>query len=121
MSLLLVAIVHPQDADRVIEVLNEQGHRVTRLASSGGFLGHENATLLLGIDESAQAAVLRIFEDTCSSREIDVPLVLLGRLRDHFPPSVRYGGATIFVVELRDILRLPGDAGAQGTDAPHTG
>lgn len=108
MSLLLVGIVHKGDADRVVSALGEAGHRVTRLLSIGGFLGAENATLLVGTDEEHESDVLGIFERECAPRDIEVPLVLMGRLKDQFPRSVHYGGATIFVVELRGTVRIEG-------------
>lgn len=106
MSLLLVAIVHEQDASRVVDALREGGHRVTRLTSTGGFLGTPNATLLLGVEEAAEPEVLAIFERECSARDVEVPLVLLGRLKDHLPRVVHHGGATIFEVDLRRIVRI---------------
>jgi len=52
--------------------------------------------------------VLGIFERECAPRDIEVPLVLLGRLKDEFPRSVHYGGATIFILELRGTVRIEG-------------
>ena len=106
MSLLLVAIVQDSDADRVVEALNASGHRSTRIPSVGGFLGTSNATFIVGLEEDEEADVIGIFERECSGREVDVPLVLLDRLKDASPRVVRYGGATIFVVELRRIVRV---------------
>ena len=105
MSLLLVAIVQDSDADRVVDALGEAGHRSTRLPSLGGYLGAANTTILVGIDDAQEDEVLAILERTCSGREVEVPLVLLERLKDA-PRVVQYGGATVFVVELRRIVRL---------------
>ena len=105
MSLLLVAIVQNSDADRVVDTLERAGHRLTRIPSVGGFLREGNTTLLLAIEEADEASVQAIFERECSGREIEVPLVLLERLRDG-PRVVRYAGATIFVAELRRIIRI---------------
>jgi uncharacterized protein YaaQ len=110
MSLLLVAIVHLGDADRVVGALGTAGYRVTRLLSMGGYLGTENATLLVGIDAAQEPEVLGIFERECAPRDIEVPLVLLGRLKDEFPRSVHYGGATIFILDVRGMLRIEGAA-----------
>jgi uncharacterized protein YaaQ len=104
-SLLLVAIVQDSDADRVIEALGDAGHRSTRIQSLGGFIGAPSTTVLVGIDDAQEHEVLAIFEHVCSSREVEVPLVLLERLKDA-PRVVRYAGATIFVVELRRIVRI---------------
>ncbi len=106
MSLLLVAIVHDADADRVIQALNAAGLGSTRIPSIGGFLGASNTTLLVGCEEADEGRVVDIFEHACSGREVEVPLVLLDRLRDARRRVVRYGGATIFVIELRRVVRL---------------
>lgn len=105
-SLLLVAIVHDSDADRVVTGLSAAGHRSTRIPSIGGFLGASNTTLLVGLEESQEAAVLAVFELECSGREVELPLVMLERLKDADSRVVRYGGATIFVVDLRRIIRI---------------
>lgn len=105
MSLLLVAIVQDSDADRVIEGLTDAGHRSTRIASVGGYLNAPNTTILVGIEEAQESDVLGIIERTSSGREVEVPLVLLERLKDS-PRMVRYGGATVFVVDLRRIVRI---------------
>lgn len=106
MSLLFVAIVHDNDADRVVDALRRAGHGSTRVPSIGGFLGTSNTTLLVGVEDEDEAAVIEIFREACSGREIEVPLVLLNRLKDASPRMVNYGGATIFVVDLRRIVRV---------------
>jgi len=105
-SLLFVAIVQNNDADRVVKALSAEGHRSTRIPSIGGFLAAANTTLLVGLEEEQEAAVVGIFERECSGREVEVPIVLLDRLKDAFPRVVRYGGATIFIVDLRGIVRV---------------
>ncbi|MEW5989995.1 MAG: cyclic-di-AMP receptor [Chloroflexota bacterium] len=105
MSKLLVAIVHEADADRVIRALGADGHRVTQLRSSGGYLRMDNSTLVLGLEDDEVAAVLAILTRECSSREIELPPVLLGRLED-LPARVRHGGATVFLSDLEAILRI---------------
>ena len=59
---LIIAIVHDDDASRVMEELNNQGFRVTRMCSSGGFLKAGNTTLLIGVDEEGIDKVLSIIE-----------------------------------------------------------
>lgn len=106
MSKLMVAVVHDLDADQIITALGEEGHRVTRLRSSGGYLGIENSTLLLGVEDEAMPAVLAILERECSSRDIELPLVVAGRLKEHLPRVVRHGGATVFIAELEATVRI---------------
>ncbi|MCL2753684.1 MAG: cyclic-di-AMP receptor, partial [Defluviitaleaceae bacterium] len=38
MDKLIMAIIHDEDAFQIIDVLSEEGFKVTKLASTGGFL-----------------------------------------------------------------------------------
>lgn len=50
---LLIFVTEDSVADQTVDALVEQGFRVTRLASTGGFLRKGNTTLLVGVEESA--------------------------------------------------------------------
>lgn len=50
---LLLFVTEDNVADATVDILIEQGFRVTRLASTGGFLRKGNTTLLVGIEEDA--------------------------------------------------------------------
>lgn len=106
---LLVAIVQASDADRAAERLRSAGHRFTRLGSTGGFLETANVTLLLAVEDSRVPDVVEIFRDTCSGREVEVPLVLTERLRDWQEGLVHYAGATILVLDLEKMIRIEGE------------
>ena len=105
MAKLLVAIVHPLDADEVNEALRDGRFPSTRLGSTGGFLGGSSATFLMAIEDADEASVLAIFERCCHTRQVDVPLVLHERLQD-LPNLVRHSGAHVFVVELARHLQF---------------
>ena len=47
---LAVVVVESSKADATVDRLVAQGFRVTRLASSGGFLRRGNTTLLIGLE-----------------------------------------------------------------------
>jgi len=66
---LIIAIVHDVDAGPVIERLITDGHRVTRVASTGGFLRRGNVTLLIGVEEQQVEPVIDTLRDTCTSPE----------------------------------------------------
>ena len=107
MARLIVAVVHNLDAERVVEVLREEGHRLTEIPSFGGLFHMENTTLLVGVrDTEAEAQVLKVFERECSVREIGVPAAVLDHMKDTLPEVVRHGGATIFLVDLAEIRRV---------------
>lgn len=48
---LLIFVTEDGAADAAVDVLVEQGFRVTRLASTGGFLRKGNTTLLVGLED----------------------------------------------------------------------
>ncbi|MFN5933112.1 MAG: cyclic-di-AMP receptor, partial [Roseiflexaceae bacterium] len=50
---LLVFVTEDAVADAAVDALVEQGFRVTRLASSGGFLRRGNTTLLVGVEDTS--------------------------------------------------------------------
>ena len=66
---LVIAIVRDIDAGPVIDELVTQGHRVTRVASTGGFLRRGNVTLLIGTEEENVDNVIDVFRNTCSPPE----------------------------------------------------
>ena len=49
---LAVFVVDNNRVDATVDALVAQGFRVTRLASTGGFLRRGNTTLLVGLDEA---------------------------------------------------------------------
>ncbi|KAB8143964.1 hypothetical protein F8S13_08725 [Chloroflexia bacterium SDU3-3] len=61
---LLMFITEAHVADPTVDALVEQGFRVTRLASTGGFLRKGNTTLLVGLEESAIDSAVAIVKRT---------------------------------------------------------
>jgi uncharacterized protein YaaQ len=107
MPKLLVAIVHAQDAGRVVEVLRGADLRVTEVASRGGFLKARNSMLVLGLQDDEVAAALRLIEENCQARTETVPPELLGGLAANWlPTEVTHGGATIFILPMDEMRRI---------------
>jgi hypothetical protein len=50
--------------------------------------------------------VVEILRESCSGREVEVPLVLTERLRDWQEGLVHYAGATILVLDLEEMIRI---------------
>ena len=61
---LLVFVTQDSAADPTIDALVEPGFRVTRLASTGGFLRKGNTTLLVGVEEANVERVIAIVRRT---------------------------------------------------------
>jgi uncharacterized protein YaaQ len=79
---LMFVIVRDVDAENVVQALVEQKYRVTRVASTGGFLRHGNVTLMMGVEEEKVQAVVDLLRQAC------------------FPPEDGQHRATIFVVDM---------------------
>lgn len=100
---LIIAVVQDQDTERTIQALNRAGHRVTRVASTGGFFSVGNTTLLSGVPDDAVNNVITILKETCERRTRLMPsgttLVEATAMLGAFT-EVEVGGATVFVLDI---------------------
>ena len=107
MPKLLIAVVHAQDAGRLVEALRGADLRVTEVLSRGGFLQARNAMLYIGVDDERVDDAMALIEDNCRSRTESVPAEPLGAFEANWlPAEVTHGGATVFVVPLDEIRRI---------------
>lgn len=101
---LIIAIVQDEDSTILIDELMEEGFRVTKLASTGGFLKSGNTTLLLGIDDEAEIErCLEIINRNSKKREVTSTLMNLSIQGDGYMPyplEVTVGGANIFILDV---------------------
>lgn len=77
---VVIAIVRDTDDQKVLARLVANDYRVTRVASTGGFLRRGNVTLLIGVEEPKVQGVIDLLRETCS------------------PPEPGQSRATVFVV-----------------------
>lgn len=106
---LIVAIVQDQDAPSLVDDLTEQEYRVTKLASTGGFLKSGNTTLLIGVDDAQVDGVIKVIEENCKTREITTSLLTVTMPGDTYIPyplEVKVGGATVFVLDVEKHIRI---------------
>jgi uncharacterized protein YaaQ len=78
---LIIAIVRDVDDEAILRQLAAQGHRVTRVASTGGFLRRGNVTLFIGAEPSQVQPVIDLIREACR------------------PPEPGQHRATLFVVD----------------------
>jgi uncharacterized protein YaaQ len=100
---LIIANVQDQDADRVVGDLNQQGYRVTRIGSTGGFLQQGNTTLLSGVDDAQVEAVLEILRKNSERRTRFMPMATGAApngMAIYNYIEVEIGGATAFVLDV---------------------
>lgn len=107
---LVIAIVQDDDASDLIEVITDKGFRVTKLATTGGFLKAGNTTLIIGVDKEKVDEVLGIIKEVCKSRKqiVTSPSPVAGSTGVYmpFPIEVEAGGANVFVVDVDKYIKV---------------
>lgn len=106
---LIVAIVQDQDVNPLMDALTEKKYRVTKLSSTGGFLKSGNTTLLIGVEDEKVNEVKELVDHNCKTREITTSLLTVTMPGDTFVPyplEVKVGGATLFVLNVDEFLRV---------------
>ena len=107
---LVLAIIHDEDAFHIMDMLNEKGYSVTKLATTGGFLRAGNTTLICGVDDSRVPELTEIIEKQCRSRK-QITSVTSTQLMGAesfvpYPIEVTVGGATIFVLDVEQFKKV---------------
>lgn len=107
---LIIAIVQDDDAADLIDIITENGYRVTKLATTGGFLKSGNTTLLIGVEKEKVDSVIAMIEEQCKTREQVIPspspVESSSGIYIPYPIEVQVGGATIFVVDVDKYLKI---------------
>ena len=108
---LIIAIVQDEDSSDVIEALTEENYRVTKLATTGGFLKSGNTTLLVGVEEEKVEAVIDIIKNICKKRKetLITPTNFGGSesgYMQQYPVQIDVGGATIFVLDVDKFIKI---------------
>lgn len=107
---LIIAIVQDEDASRLISSLMTEGYRVTKLATTGGFLRSGNTTLLVGVEDEMLDSAMGIIEKVCKSRKqiASAPSPISGTTGVYvpYPIEVMVGGATIFVMDVEQFKKI---------------
>jgi uncharacterized protein YaaQ len=106
---LIIAIVQDQDVPSLVDDLTEKEFRVTKLASTGGFLKSGNTTLLIGVEDREINEVTEIIEDNCKTREITTSLLTISMPGDTYIPyplEVKIGGATLFILDVEQFIKI---------------
>jgi uncharacterized protein YaaQ len=62
---LILAIVRDSDDATVTGALVNNGFRVTRMASTGGFLRRGKVTLMIGVEDDKLEAAVNVLRVTC--------------------------------------------------------
>jgi uncharacterized protein YaaQ len=63
---LIIAILRDEDSEPVTYALVEAGFRVTRIASTGGFMRRGSTTLMIGVEEGMVDQAFQIVRERCA-------------------------------------------------------
>ena len=86
---MILAIIRDEDNEPVSEAFIKSGFRVTRIASTGGFLRRGSSTLMIGVEDEKVDEAIQILKDTTT-------------------PSVESGAkrATLFVLNVAHFSQI---------------
>lgn len=105
---LILAIINKEDATEVSKHLIKSRFSVTKLATTGGFLMSGNITLIIGVNDDKVDEVVKIIEEHSQKRTEIVPSTATYGIgvTTAFPLEVTVGGATIFVLNVEDFIKV---------------
>lgn len=106
----VLAIIHDEDAHRLLDKLNKEGFMATKLASTGGLLRTGNTTMFVGVEEEEVDKVLSVIKKICQTTKqmtvMNPPVTNMIESYMPFPVEVTVGGATIFVLDVDNYLKI---------------
>ena len=108
---LMFTIVQSEDVYDLTEALMDAEYSVTKLNSTGAFLGNSNITLMVGTEDEKVDDVISIIGKLCKSRKQIISAPFASHLSDTsvngaYPLEVKVGGATVFVVDVDRFVKL---------------
>jgi uncharacterized protein YaaQ len=68
---LILAVVRDIDTESILSTLLPLGYRITRLASTGGFLRRGSTTLMIGVDEGYENEVIDLLKHAVGEPDPD--------------------------------------------------
>jgi uncharacterized protein YaaQ len=86
---LIIVIIRDEESDEILQSLVQGEFRVTRIASTGGFLRRGMTTLMIGVEDEKVDEAIQLVRDTC------VPITL---------PGMRC--ATLFVLNVEEFIQV---------------
>ncbi|MBN1535108.1 MAG: cyclic-di-AMP receptor [Anaerolineales bacterium] len=66
---MIIAIIRDEDNDQVTQALITSDYRVTRIASTGGFLRRGSTTLIIGVHEERLEGAIQVIKENTSPPE----------------------------------------------------
>ena len=98
-------IVRQDNESDVVNALINENFRITKLATSGGFLRRGNTTLFSCVDDNDVDKAINIVKNECGKRQkiqVEMPINLPSTAINYttIPTTIEIGGATIIVTDV---------------------
>ena len=107
---LVLAIVQDDDAIDLIEELTDKDYRVTKLATTGGFLKSGNTTLMIGVERKVVIKLLMLLKMFAKEEKKWFYTTQLhwrnSGMYMPYPIEVEVGGATVFVLDVDQFYKV---------------
>lgn len=106
---LVIGIINSDDAADLLNEITKASFQATKLSTSGGFLKTGNVTVLVGVEDEKTEEVIGIFKNCCSRRTqlISTTPPFLGEgFINAAPVEITIGGATLFVVDVEQFMKI---------------
>lgn len=92
---LIMGVIQDEYTNELIRTLMDKKVRVTKLASTGGFLKSGSTTLLIGVEDEKKEEIIDLIRSICTSTKT---------LKDN--KEIVVGGANLFVLDVDQFVRL---------------
>ena len=91
---LMAIVIQERDLEKITSLLQPYEYPLTHIASTGGFLGRKNVTLLLGVPAGKQREIKFLIENSSKGRSKVFIEDLSGK------SEISHSGATIFTLDI---------------------
>jgi uncharacterized protein YaaQ len=91
---LLTIVIQERDLEKISTLLQPYEYPITHIASTGGFLGRKNATLMIGVPANKLGEIKALIEN---SSEVRAKVLPDGHTSK---PEITHSGATIFTLDV---------------------
>lgn len=109
---LIIAVVQNEDAGKLVDMLNSNSIKSTKVASTGGFLGKGNTTLFLAIEKEKKESVVEMIKSVCARRvtyassQSCVPFDAYSEKSGKYFMEIETGGGVIITIDMENCIRL---------------
>jgi len=91
---LMTIVIQERDLEKISSLLHPYEYPLTHIASTGGFLGRKNATLMIGVPANKRGEIKSLLEN---ASEVHAKVLPDGHLDKS---EITHGGATIFTLDV---------------------